>query len=61
MMTVTQPNTSKVKEMQFFRYQLADAGCSLSDDGQSSHDVRDSRDNSDDDDHQWSEPFHGTG
>ena len=60
-MTVTQTYTSNVKEMQFFRYQLADAGSSSSDDGESSQDVQDYGDDSDDDDDQWSETIHSTG
>ena len=44
-----------------FRYQLADAGSSSYDDGESSDDVQDSGGDSDDDDDQWSETFHGTG
>ena len=42
------------------RYQLADAGSSSSDDGESSQDVQDCGEYSDDDDDQWSETIHGT-
>ena len=44
-----------------FRFQLADAGSLSSDDGESSQDVQDCGEYSDDDDDQWSETIHGTG